>query len=80
MTTGTIRAQILADQATNAKRSDAALKIEAAILAEPRPFVRFNRENRDYDAYRFIDGVESYVGSSASYSQALAKASWGLAE
>jgi hypothetical protein len=75
-----IRAQILADQQTNAKRSDEALAIEAAILAEPRPFVRYDRETRDYAAYRVIDGVETYVGSSASYSQALATAQWGTAE
>lgn len=75
-----IRAQILADQQTNAKRSDEALAIEAAILAEPRCFVRFDRETRDYGAYRVIDGVEEYVGSSASYSQALATARWGSVE
>lgn len=75
-----IRAQILEDQRTNAKRSDEALAIEAAILAEPRSFVRFDRITRDYAAYRVIDGVEEYVGSSDSYSQALAIASWGKAE
>lgn len=43
-------------------------------------FVRYNRANRDYDAFRMIDGREEYVGSSSSYSAALALASWGNAE
>jgi hypothetical protein len=43
-------------------------------------YVRFDRQTRDYAAYRVIDGREQYIGSSASYSQALATARWGTAE
>lgn len=34
--------------------------------------IRYNKDNRDYDVYRVIDGREEYVGSRSSYSAACA--------